>query len=65
MWLPSAQSAAREVRDGEMLRFLVVLSVLSGLSCSTSYKEEGLGGGYSDTPLAANMYRVDVRSTRH
>ena len=30
-------------------------------ACSTAYKEEGFGGGYSDIPLAQNVVQVSAR----
>ncbi len=39
----------------------IVVLLSLGIHGCTAYNPDGFGGGYSDTPLAANRYRVDVR----
>ncbi len=43
-----------------ILLFLIVFAALL-LSCVTTYKPEGFGGGYTDLPLGGNRFRIDVR----
>lgn len=37
-----------------------LLTVLVASGCATSYKSEGLGGGYTDMNLGGGRYRIDV-----
>ena len=41
----------------KLLVFFILLALLSG--CATPYQPEGLRGGYSETQLSEDMYRVD------
>ena len=44
------------------MRKLMLAALVAAVSaCSTPYQPEGLGGGYTDTPLAQDTYQVDVR----
>lgn len=44
-----------------MKRLLFLPVCLLIVSCATSYKPEGFGGGYTDMPLGGSRYRIDVR----
>ncbi len=45
---------------------IFVLSAIIGISgCATGYKSDGFTGGYSDTQLAPDMYRVVYRGNAY
>ena len=47
-----------------MIRATIVATLIAAAAGCTSYNEDVWykGGGFSDTPLAANTYRIDVRA---
>jgi hypothetical protein len=42
-----------------------LLAAFVALGCATPYQENGMSGGYSDTQLAENMFRVTFRGNGH
>jgi hypothetical protein len=42
-----------------------ILLLLTAIGCATSYQPSGFGGGYSDTQLAPDVFRVVFRGNGH
>lgn len=48
-----------------MKRLIIVVVLLGLAGCATGYQSKGMTGGYSETRLQENMYRVNYRGNGH